>query len=154
VGFGIRYFELDPEAVRQRLYALGARCLQQPHRVRKVALTGPQQGGVWAGLRTDGENHVLALMHGDQAAREVGVRDFEAAWRILEGLGLVTTGRQESMLEVWELHGIEFRLSESAGLAPSLEIQGPQEEHVRWAVVQLRLDPARGRVPSAGVGGL
>ncbi|WP_106402088.1 hypothetical protein [Actinocorallia populi] len=148
MGFGIRYFELDPDAVRQRLHALGARCNQPPHRVRKIALAGPQSG-VWAGLRSDGEHHVLALMRGDQAAREVLVQDFEAAWQILEGLGLVTGGRQESLQEVWELHGIEFRLIEAAGLAPSLEINGPQEEHVRWAVIQLRLDPARARMSSA-----
>lgn len=148
MGFGIRYFELDPDAVRQRLHALGARCHQPPHRVRKIALAG-QQSGVWAGLRSDGEHHVLALMRGDQTAREVRVQDFEAAWQILEGLGLVTGGRQESIQEVWDLHGIEFRLIEAAGLAPSLEINGQQEEHVRWAVIQLRLDPARARMSSA-----
>lgn len=151
MGFGIRYFELDPDAVRQRLHALGARCLQPSHRVWKVALAGPQSG-VWAGLRSDGDQHVLALMRGDQTVREVRVLDFDAAWQILEGLGLVTSGRQESLHEVWELHGIEFRLIETAGLATTLEINGPQEEHVRWAVIQLRLDPARARMSSASAG--
>ncbi|MEO3784608.1 hypothetical protein ABGB12_14830 [Actinocorallia sp. B10E7] len=149
MGFGIRYFELDPDAVRQRLHALGARCQQPPHHVRKVAVTGPQNG-IWGGLRSDGEHHVLALMRGDQVTREVRVQDFEATWQILEGLGLVTGGRQESVQEVWELHGIEFRLTEAAGLAPALEITGSQEEHVRWAVIQLRLDPARARPLSSG----
>lgn len=150
MGFGIRYFELDPEAVRQRLHALGARCHQPPHRVRKVALGG--QGGAWAALRSDGERHALSLMHGDQTAREVLVQDFDAARQILEGLGLVTSGQQESTQEAWDLHGIEFRLTEAPGLVPSLEIQGPQEEHVRWAVLQLGLDPARARLPSAAPG--
>lgn len=141
MGFGVRYFDLDPGIARERLRGLGARCHRPRRLIQRVALAAG--GGVWAGLHSEGERHVLTLMRDQRTVREVLVSDFDAARDILEGLGLQITGRQELYREAWELHAVEFRFADGPGLAPSLEIHGPSEQAVRWAIGQLGLDPGR-----------
>ncbi|MCD0452016.1 hypothetical protein LO762_22890 [Actinocorallia sp. API 0066] len=141
MGFGVRYFDLDPGIARERLRGLGARCHRPRRLIQRIALAG--RDGSWAGLHSEGDRHVLTLMREQRTVREVLVSDFDAARDILEGLGLRVTGRQETHREGWELHGVEFRFAEGPGLAPSLEIHGPEEQAVRWALGQLGLDPGR-----------
>ncbi|MDX6739708.1 FxLYD domain-containing protein [Actinocorallia sp. A-T 12471] len=153
MGFGVRYFDLDFGIARERLRGLGARCHRPRRLIQRVALAGP--GGAWAGLHSEGDRHVLTLMRDQRTVREVMVSDFDAALEILDGLGLRVTGRQEILREAWELHAIEFRFAEGPGLAPSLEIHGPQDQSaVRWAIGQLGLDPARAQPVQAGAPGL
>ncbi|GAB2846696.1 hypothetical protein GCM10022221_52590 [Actinocorallia aurea] len=152
MGFGVRYFDLDLEIVRERLRGLGARCHRPRRLIQRVALAG--QGG-WAGLHSEGDRHVLTLMRDQRTVREVLVSDFDSALEILEGLGLRVTGRQEIHREAWELHAVEFRFAEGPGLSPSLEIHGPQDQAqdqsaVRWAIGQLGLDPGRAQAIQGG----
>ncbi|ROO89211.1 hypothetical protein EDD29_6898 [Actinocorallia herbida] len=156
MGFGVRYFDLDIGVARERLRGLGARCHRPRRLIQRVALAG--QNGAWAGLHSEGDRHVLTLMRDQRTVREVLVNDFDAALEILEGLGLRVTGRQEILREAWELHAIEFRFVEGPGLAPALEIHGPQDQAdqsaVRWAIGQLGLDPGRAQPIQAGGSGL
>jgi adenylate cyclase class 2 len=153
-GYEVRFFDLDLDVVRHRLKGISASYAVPRQLVRRVMLENDvsRAKGAWVTVRSDGTRHVLSLVRNDSTV-ELPIADFAAARQILEELGLTPSGQQESYQETWEIHGIRVQLSEWPGLPPSVEITGPLEEHVRWAVRQLGLDLGQAQIgpdPFAG----
>ncbi|MCW2889409.1 MAG: adenylate cyclase, class 2 [Streptosporangiaceae bacterium] len=152
-GHEARFFDVDLELIRHRLVGLNAACVCPRRLVRRVVLENDatRGRGGWASVRSDGAQHVLTFTQGgaatDSGGRppelEVAVADFGLAQRIMEGLGLEVTRRQESHREEWRLQALTFSLAEWPGLPPFLEIDGPDAGSVQWAARQLGLEPVQ-----------
>jgi adenylate cyclase, class 2 len=71
---------------------------------------------------------------------EVEVGDFEAAKTLLEAMGFKALRYQENYREEWHLGGVAFDLDTWPDLPPFLEIEGPDEEAVRQATLNIGLD--------------
>jgi adenylate cyclase class 2 len=152
--YEVRFFDLDLDVVRHHLRGISASYTVPRHLVRRVMLENEtsRAKGAWVNVRSDGTRHVLSLVR-NGSALELPVADFGTAKLILEELGLTLSGEQESHQETWEIHGIRVQLTEWPGLPPSVEIIGPMEEHVRWAVQHLGLDLSHAQIgpdPFAG----
>lgn len=148
-GFVARFFDLDLEAVQDRLRALGAACVAPRRLVRQVTLENDivRSRGSWVTISSEGERNRLMLASRQEGNEiEVPVGDFGLTRRFMEQIGFAPSGHQESYREDWEIHGIAFRLSDWPGLPRSLEINAPQEDHARWAAQNLGLDLAHAMI--------
>ncbi len=140
--FVARFVDVDLELV-QRRRALGAACVAPRRLVRQAMLENDavRARGAWVTVGSEGDRNALTLHDGRSGdGVEVPVADFGSARRFMEQIGFTAVAHRESYREEWRLQHIAFTLSDWPGLPRSLEINGPQEEHVRWAAQNLGLD--------------
>lgn len=141
--FVARFVDLDLEMVQRRLTTLGAACVAPRRLVRQAMLENDavRARGAWVTVGSEGDTNALTLHDGRSGDKvEVLVADFGSARRFMEQIGFTAVAHRESYREEWRLQHIAFILSDWPGLPRSLEINGPQEDHVRWAAQNLGLD--------------
>ncbi|NJB66605.1 adenylate cyclase class 2 [Desulfobaculum xiamenense] len=147
----IKYIDVDHEAVRRRLAALGAR--RNPFRFERNAVLDDAQRslrgrGVLLRLRYDGEN-LLTLKtpaSGPQGLKvrhehETRFEDFDAAMRVFENLGYGVAFWYEKLRETWEYGGCHICL-DLLPFGSFAEIEG-EPEAIRQCAVELGLDAYR-----------
>jgi adenylate cyclase class 2 len=145
-----RFYDVNHDRIRRELHSRGAERLMPRRLLKRVILENgaTQQSRSWLRLRTDGERTTLTLKRatGDttniESIRElgVGVSDFESTQGLLEELGLKPVRYQENYREEWRLDDVIYDLDEWPGLAPFLEIEGPDPDSVNLAAKTLGLD--------------
>lgn len=131
---------IDKDAMRARLRAAGATCVQPEFLQRRVVFHLPEgheiRGG-WLRVRDEGERVTMSLkvIDGDRIDQQrehcIVVDDFERAAAFLEDLGCVRKAYQETKRERWMLDGVEVCIDEWPWLEPLVEIEGPSEAAVR-----------------------
>jgi adenylate cyclase class 2 len=146
-----KFLDIDHDAVRERLTALGAVC-RQPMRLMKRRTYDFPDGRLrierngWARVRDEGDKITMSYKQlndrGLDGTHEVSVvvNDFAAADDFLQQLGLEGRAYQETKRESWELPGFEIELDIWPWAKPYVEIEGPDEASLQDLAAKLGLD--------------
>lgn len=102
----------------------------------------------WLRLRDQGEEVYLTYKEATAAKSsvastlegEVSVGSFEAAWRVLEAIGLKTLRYQENYREEWELDGVRYAIDTWPDIPTFVEVEATDEESVRLGAKRIGLD--------------
>lgn len=159
--FEVKLLDIDADAFRKRLAALGARHVADREMRRYVydLPSRPAEGGAapretWLRLRDDGERAQLTLkeIHDDTITGtkelEVDVGSFDEAAVILAKLGFAGS-YQENRRESYLLDGVAIEIDTWPGIPQYAEVEGPDEASV-LAMVE-RLGFSREDATSIGV---
>ena len=148
-----KILEIDPEEIIPRIEARGGQKSFEGE-VRALYFDFPD-GRLGAEqavlrLRSLGEECELTLKRVVSAAgakesieTEIRPESFEAAKRLLEGLGLVQIREAKKHRIRFDRAAFRYELDTYDGLPPLLEVEAPSTEELRSEVAALGLDPER-----------
>jgi adenylate cyclase class 2 len=140
----VKFLDVDFDALRAKLEAVGATCAQPMRLMRRAVIQNDATGrNSYIRVRDEGDKVTLThklfeslSLHGASEI-ETTVGDFDKTVAILEAGGLKSKSYQESKRETWVLGEVEIVLDEWPWLKPYIEIEGPSEEAVRDAAQAL-----------------
>ncbi len=144
----VKFLNIDHNAMRDTLRAIGAICEQPMRLMRRVTIDAPVMKEKNAYLRVRDEGHQVTLTYkqfdalaidGAKEIEEV-VEDFDATIAILKAAGLPYSSFQESKRETWKLNDIEIVLDEWPWLNPYIEIEADSQEKLQHTAKLLQLD--------------
>ena len=144
----VKFLEIDPDAIREKLRAIGAAC-EQPMRMmrRQVFYLVDRSKDAYLRVRDEGDKVTMTYKQFDgekglHSAKEieVAVSDFEAAIEMVSQAGLEKKSYQETRRETWKLGTTEIVIDEWPWLAPFIEIEGESEADVRDVAASLGFD--------------
>jgi adenylate cyclase, class 2 len=142
-----KFLEVDPDEIRRRLTALGARCDYPMRLMRRdmfdyadgrSKLSGVEQ----LRIRDEGDKITMTYkkssLESNYAAEiETTVGEYEAAKQVLTAIGLQVVSHQESKRETWHLDDVEVVIDEWPWLKPYIEIEGPSEQSIQAVASRL-----------------
>ncbi|THA25662.1 CYTH domain-containing protein [Streptomyces sp. RKND-216] len=143
-----KFLNIDVDAVREQLRAVGAqRTFEKTLFTRLIFENNAVQGEQWLRLRNEGGKTTLTLkqvsdaftIHGTTEI-EIEVNSLDTTTELLKALGLRQVRYQQNYREEWQLGHITYDLDTWPDLPTFLEIEGPSEDAVRTAVVDLGYD--------------
>ena len=142
-----KFLQVDVEAVRAKLQAVGASC-EQPMRLmqRVVFHTTMDNPNAYVRVRAEGDKSTLTYKQFDElglhGAKEIEttVGDYQQTVEVLKAAGLQVKSLQETKRETWKLGEVEIVIDEWPWLEPFVEVEGPSEESVREAAATLEFD--------------
>lgn len=144
----VKFYPVDPDNIRERLRQLGATCMTGMTLQRRVVFHDnhhfdtSQYSSQFIRVRDEGEKITMTMKSfghekdgrtqiQDQSETEVIVSSFDDTIAILQAAGLQILGYQENKREKWKLDDCEYCIDLWPGLAPLLEIEGPDETSLR-----------------------
>lgn len=144
-----KFLNVDHNAVRQKLEAIGAQCVHPLRIMRRKNYDysdfGLEKVGGWVRLRDEGDKVTLAYkqlndrtIHGTKEV-SVTVEDFDKTAQFLEAIGLHLQSYQETKRESWKLDDLEIELDEWPWIPPFVEIEGPNEVAIQKIASELGL---------------
>ncbi len=147
-----KFLDVDHDAVRAKLTALGATCEQPMRLMRRLTLENPSMKakGAFARVRDEGHRVVMTYKQFDDLSIdgakeiEIVVDDFDKAMAFMKAIddNWLKTSLQESRRETWQLGDVEIVLDEWPWLKPYIEIEGPSVEAVADTAGKLGFDMA------------
>ncbi len=158
----IKFLDINPDALEQKLISLGARKVGDFH-YRRIVMDHPDfrldKQAAWVRLRDEGNQTTLTFKQrlgtGDMRDRltgddgmyesEIVVNDFNTTREILLKIGLIEKMYQENKRTRYLLNGVEFDIDRWPLLKPYLEIEGKNWDDVHEAARLLGLKPEDGK---------
>lgn len=158
----IKFLDINPEFIKQKLVSLGAKKVGDFH-YRRIVMDYPDfrldKQCSWVRLRDEGDKVTLTFkqrlgtgdmrnnLTGDDGMyeRETIVEDFEATHEILLKIGLIEKMYQENKRTRYILNDVEFDIDTWPLLKPYLEIEGKDWDTVNEAARKLGFDPKDGK---------
>lgn len=140
-----KFLNIDHDAMRVQLKALGA-TLERPNRLmRRVAIHNDEMHSKNAFLRIRDEGYRVTITYKQfdddtilgAKEYEIIASSFDDAINIFKETGLVYDTYQESRRENWVLGDVEIMLDEWPWLNPYVEIEGKSEAAVQSVASQL-----------------
>lgn len=155
----LKVLEINPQDIRQKLEAIGAR-FQGREFQRNYMYDYPdqrlyrEQDGSYIRLRLrywpDTQQREVLLTYKQTISRtaykiaeetETSVGDFEAMDTFLSKMGLIQVRLDEKLRETWLFEDLHFEIDEWAGLPPYLEVEADSEASVHRGLQLLGLGP-------------
>jgi adenylate cyclase class 2 len=144
-----RFLEIDPEALKEKLRALGAEDMGEDLLEEVIIydkdLAWREKGRLLRLRKRKGKayltykkRHEIALSGTEEL--ELEVSDQDAVLDLLEELGYVGYRQQEKRRHTFLLDGVTFDIDSWPRIPTYLEIEGPSEEAVREAAAKLGFD--------------
>jgi adenylate cyclase class 2 len=146
-----KFLKSDHTALRIKLEAIGAKCVQPMRLMRRNNYDFPdhrlqKERNGWARVRDEGDKITVSYkqlnhrtLHGTQEVC-VTVDSFTNAQQLLEALGLQSSSYQETKRESWKLGDVEIELDQWPWTEPYVEIEAPDERSLHDTAEQLDLD--------------
>lgn len=146
-----KFLDVDHDALRARLRALGATCEQPMRRMVRKGYDFPDerlriQNNGWARVRNEGDKITMSYkqlndrsLTGTQEVC-VTVDNFDQAGAFLESLGLICNTYIETERESWRLGDVEIELDQWPWTKPYIEIEAADEATLKVVAEQLGLD--------------
>ncbi len=146
----VKFINIDIDAIRQKLQAVGA-ALEQPMRpMRRVLIEQPEHAvqHSFIRIRDQGDKVTLCFKRrtgdkqsiDDTAEIEVEVSDFDTTVELFNEAGWAYKTYQETERESWVLDDVEVVIDKWPWIPPQIEIEGPNEEVVQQAAKKLGLE--------------
>ena len=149
--FEAKFLGVDVEKLRSQLQAVGYECVQPERLMRRhmFAFPGVSITDHYARVRDEGHRvttTVKKVAAENDIARvsesEIVVNDFDDACAFLKACGCEVASYQETKREEWRHGQIEACIDTWPGLKAFVEIEGPSEDAVKNAAVELGFDYA------------
>jgi adenylate cyclase, class 2 len=141
-----KFLNIDHDAMRQKLNALGAQRVHPDRLTRRRNYDVPSLERAWVRVRDEGDKITLTFkqmnnrtLHGTKEIN-LTIDSFDQAEAFLQTIGLPPSAYQETRRESWVLGDVQIELDEWPWIKPFLEIEAPNEELVRETAAQLGLD--------------
>ncbi|MFA4936737.1 MAG: CYTH domain-containing protein [Patescibacteria group bacterium] len=145
-----KFLDVDPNQLRQLLKKLGAKLIHKERLMRRqtfdlLDLLLKNKGG-WVRVRDEGDKITLSYKQEKDRTlygiREltVEVSDFDLTCELLETIGLVKKGYQETKRETWILDECEVTIDTWPWIPTTVEVEGSTEKLVRQVSGKLALD--------------
>lgn len=143
-----KFVQVDHNDIRNRLKALDAICEQPMRDMRRVTIDSIEMKvkNAFVRIRDQGDKITVTYkqfdslsLHGAKEI-ELTVDNFDNAVALFKEIGLPHHSHQESLRETWKLGCVEIALDEWPWLDPYIEIEGPNEEIVKYVATQLGFD--------------
>jgi adenylate cyclase class 2 len=160
----IKFLNIDPIALAQKLVSLGAKKVADYH-YRRIVFDYPDfrldKQGAWLRLRDEGERTTLTFKQrlgknihslvGDEGMyeKETTVEDFDSTREILLKTGLVEKMYQENKRTRYVLNDVECDIDTWPLLNPYLEIEGKSWEEVYMVAERLGFKKEDAKIFSA-----
>lgn len=147
----VKFVDIDHDAMRHKLRALGAELKQPMRLMRRVVFHNDKmdQKDAFLRVRDEGFRTTLTYKQFDEHSvdgakeHEVVTSSFEEMISILNAIGLEYDAYQETKRENWELDGAEIMLDEWPWINPYIEIEGKSEQAIKEVAEKLGLDWSR-----------
>jgi len=129
------FINIDKDALRQQLKALGGKLLQPETLMTRHIFAIDEHSFVR--VRNEGNRITITYKHHDaltlSGTKEINltIDDYDAAIELLKALGLEVKAVQETLREEWELNGVEIDIDTWPWLPTYVEIEGPNEAAVQ-----------------------
>ena len=144
----VKFLDVDFDALRSKLIALGAVCEQPMRHMRRAIIEPPEleAKNAFVRVRDEGDKVTLTYKQFQEVSLtgakeiEVVVSSFEDTIALLDKAGLASKSFQESRRETWRLDEVEVVLDEWPWLKPYIEIEGHDEQQVKDAASRLGFD--------------
>ncbi len=142
-----KFPDIDPDALRAKLRALGAKMEHPEVMMRRKPFDYPdnrlEKIGGWVRVRDEGDKITLSYkqlndrtLHGTKELTVV-VNDFEKTCDLMTAIGLEAKSYQETKREKWILDEVEVTIDTWPWIPTLVELEGPTEESVRTVAEQL-----------------
>lgn len=145
--FEATFLHHDPAVVRQKLSAIGARCVAPERVLRRTVFHPPQSApNTWLRVRDEGDRITMSIKRTDSAdiagqkEVEMTITDFAAGVQFLEAVSARQKAYQETKRESWQHGSVQIEIDTWPGLAPFVEIEGPTEAAVKQMAEELGFD--------------
>ena len=143
----LKYCPVDKDETRQKLQAAGFTLKQPEFRMRRVLMHNTQLPDRWARVRQEANKITTAIkrvidkdaIDGTEEI-EMTVASIETAVKYLEACGFTHTSFHENDRELWVRGDLEATIDTWPGLPPLMEIEGPEEDAVYGAAVDMGFD--------------
>ncbi len=147
----VKFLQVDHDALRSKLTALGAECVQPMRLMKRKTYDFPgdrlrHERNGWVRARDEGDKITMSYkqlndrsLHGTHEINLV-IDNFEAADAFLNELGMRQKSYIETRRESWRLDHFEIELDLWPWTKPYIEIEGPDEQSLRHLAEQLQLD--------------
>lgn len=135
------FINVDKDALRAKLKALGGRLLQPELLMRRTIFSIDDY--TYARVRDEGNRITMSYKHLDtytlSGMKEIclTVDNYDEAIEFVKALGLQPKAVQETYREEWELDGVELDIDTWPWLPTFVEIEGPSEAQVAKVANQL-----------------
>lgn len=145
IEYELRVLEINRDEIINKLEKIGAKKIKDVHMKRYVYDFNPATKHHYIRLRTDGITTTLSIKHvlkdsiDGTKELEIIVNDFETANEILNQLGYVPKGFQESYRLEYKLNGITFDIDRWPLIPEFMEIEGSNSEEIYEMVEKLEL---------------
>lgn len=148
IEYELKFLDIDPLGLRQKLKAAGAELLQPERLMRVRVFDYPDfrlDRGKQAWLRLRDEGDKVTLIYKQFAAEavdgmtEIGlvVDSFDQTTELLQELGLIEKSNQEKKRETWQLNGCLVELDTWPWAPTFVEFDGPSKEAVHETAAKL-----------------
>ena len=143
------FLSVDKNAVRERFEKVGFTLLAPEYMMKRKVFdipTSESGHNKWGRVRQESGKVTMTIkdVYGtginDVSEVELVINDFETGVLFFEELGIRAKAFQETLREVWERGDVETTIDTWPGLAPFVEIEGPDEDTVRSAAEELGFD--------------
>lgn len=135
------FLDIDKDAYRAKLTALGATCVKPETLMRRTIFdTGPHS---YLRVRDEGHQILMTYKHVDHLSLDgvdeanVVVSSYDDTITILESAGLRLKARQTTLREIWHLGDAEITIDTWSYLPPYTEIEGPSTTSVEETATKL-----------------
>lgn len=143
-----KFLSIEPDAIREKLKAVGAACKQPMQMMRRVVFDNETMNHDGAFLRIRDEGHQISMTYKryDEMSLtgakeiEVTVSDYDKALELVEAMGVKPRSIQEARREIWKLGDVEVVIDEWPWISPFIGIEGPSEDSVKNTAKKLGFD--------------
>lgn len=136
-----------PSDIRERLLAMGAKCVSPERLMRRKNLDTPDlklmEVNGWIRVRDEGGKVTLSYKQVSDrtltGTKEVSlvVDSFDATCQFLDAIGFVAKSYQETKRESWELDGVQIEIDTWPWIPSYLEIEAPDATALWHVAAQL-----------------
>jgi adenylate cyclase class 2 len=161
----IKFANVDPAQLEKKLIEIGAtRAKEFNYRMRAFDFPGLKlaEKNAWIRVRDDSDEVTLSYKERlgvtsqdasvpDEGMEEIEVivSDFEQTSQILKSIGMIEKVHQEKQRIRYIKGDVEFDIDIWPFIPPYLEIEGPSNESIEAAAIELGFDPADAKICSA-----
>ncbi len=145
-----KFLDIDSVDIRKRLRNLGAKLVHSERLMRLQTFDLPdwslKNKGGWIRVRDEGDKITLSYKQETDrtlyGTKEITVRvsDFNLTCKLLEEIGLLKKGFQETKREKWILDECEVTIDTWPWIPVMVEVEGSSEDLVKKVVSKLNLD--------------
>ncbi len=144
----VKFLDVDFEAIRSKLTALGGVCEQPMRMMRRALIETPamREREGFIRVRDEGDKTTLTYKQFHEQSltgareHEVVISDFDTALAIFAEASLEYHTFQESKRETWRLGDVEIVLDEWPWINPYIEVEGGTEQAVTETAEKLGFD--------------
>lgn len=145
--FEATFLKINKEDIRAKLKKVGAKLIHPEILLKRDVFDPPNliEGG-WLRVRQEANKVTLSLkkVDGDkitnQKELELQIDDYQNGVEFLKSIGAKHKSYQETKREHWRLNDIDITIDTWPGLFPILEIEGKNEEAVKYVSILLGFD--------------